>query len=199
MTRPAQPEIISRPLSHTLHDWVLDHASVPALAAVNTLAQTWRRQREMLDDDVANTRTRESWVGMYASNMLMPLVVWNDHFRLMTYFQWKIGPDSWHHEGDLWSKSDIFATFWNCTKASHLRCKMASPKPFALTKRHVKHLTWSMTMMWWVCVTCGTVCVCMHVYACVHSSMFARVGTVRWVSTYPLKNMHVCMYVYTHS
>jgi len=42
--------------------------------------------------------------------------------------------------------------------------------------------------------------VCMHVYACVRSSMFARMGTDMCVSTYPLKeNMFVCVYVYTHS
>jgi len=30
--------------------------------------------------------------------------------------------------------------------------------------------------------------------------MFARMGTGMCVSTYPLKeNMHVCVYVYTHS
>ena len=38
------------------------------------------------------------------------------------------------YDGDLWSKSDIFATFFRCTKVSLLRCKLASPKPFALTK-----------------------------------------------------------------
>ena len=54
---------------------------------------------------------------------------------------------AWVYEGDLWSKSDIFATFWNCTKASHVRCKMASPKPFAPTKYHVKHISWSMTTL----------------------------------------------------
>jgi len=47
---------------------------------------------------------------------------------------------------------------------------------------------------------CETVCVCMHVYACVRSRMFARMGTGVFVSTYPLKEkMHVCVYVYTHS
>ena len=54
---------------------------------------------------------------------------------------------AWVYEGDLWSKSDIFATFWNCTKASHVRCKMASPKPFAPTKYHDKHISWSMTTL----------------------------------------------------
>ena len=50
-----------------------------------------------------------------------------------------------------------------------------------------------------MCDVWDGVFVCMHVYACVHSSMFARMGTVRCVSTYPLKrNMHVCVYVYTH-
>jgi len=40
---------------------------------------------------------------------------------------------------------------------------------------------------------------CMHVYACVRSSMFARMGTGMCVSTYPLKeNMHVCVYVYIY-
>jgi len=57
-----------------------------------------------------------------------------------------------------------------------------------------------MTMVWQVCVTCETVRVCMHVYACVRSSMFARMGTDMCVNTYPLKeNMFVCVYVYTHS
>ena len=51
------------------------------------------------------------------------------------------------YEGDLWSKSDIFATFLKCTKVSLLRCKMASPKPFALTEYHVKHMKWSMMIL----------------------------------------------------
>ena len=38
------------------------------------------------------------------------------------------------YEGDLWSKLDIFATFSKCTSVSLLRCKLASPKPFAPTK-----------------------------------------------------------------
>ena len=51
------------------------------------------------------------------------------------------------YEGDLWSKSDIFATFLKCTKVSLLRCKKASPKPFAPTEHHVKHMKWSMTIL----------------------------------------------------
>ena len=51
------------------------------------------------------------------------------------------------YEGDFCSKSEIFATFLNCTKTSHSRCKMASPKPFAPTNYHVKHISWSMTTL----------------------------------------------------
>jgi len=50
-------------------------------------------------------------------------------------------------EGDLWSKLDIFATFLKCTSVSLLQCKLASPKPFAPTKYHVKHISWSMTIL----------------------------------------------------
>ena len=32
-------------------------------------------------------------------------------------------------------------------KVSLLRCKMASPKPFAPTEYHVKHMKWSMMIL----------------------------------------------------
>ena len=51
------------------------------------------------------------------------------------------------YEGDLWSKSEIFSTSLKCTKFSLLRCKMASPKPFALTEYHDKHTKWSMMIL----------------------------------------------------
>ena len=41
----------------------------------------------------------------------------------------------------------FFATFLKCTKVSLLRCKKASPKPFAPTEYHVKHMKWSMTIL----------------------------------------------------
>ena len=44
-------------------------------------------------------------------------------------------------------KLDILATFFRCAMVFLLRCKLASPKPFALTKYHVKHISWSMTIL----------------------------------------------------